>query len=154
MLNFFTHYAVPVCSKFYWLWFKIIMPQIAYYAQTMPINSGRSKLVCSNNCITLLCTTSQFHHQSQTRPSRSYHAKTLSLGAEPRHEDEILRTQLVTRPSLRERLPVDLRHYAQNYLLFPRNAQRFLVPIIPKISYASIISPTLALSQHRTPKTN
>ena len=95
--------------------------------------SGRSKLVCSNNRITLLCTTSQFHHQSQTRPSRSYRVKTLSLGAEPRHEDEILRTQLVTRHSLRARLPVDLRHYAQNYLLSPHNAQCFLVPIIPKI---------------------
>ena len=51
----------------------------------------------SNNRITLLCTTSQFHHQSRT--SRSYHVKTLSLGAEPRHEDEILGTQLVTRQS-------------------------------------------------------
>ena len=52
----------------------------------------RSKLVCSNNHISLLCTASQFHHQSQTRPSRSYHVKTLSLGAEARHEDEILGT--------------------------------------------------------------
>ena len=75
----------------------------------------------SNNRITLLCTTSQFHHQSQTttRPSRSYHVKTLSLGAEPRHEDEILGTQLVTRHSLRARLPVDLRHYAQKLPIIP-----------------------------------
>ena len=63
--------------------------------------------------------TSQFHHQSQTRPSRSYHVKTLSLGAEPRHEDEILGTQLVTRHSLRVRLPVDLRHYAQRSPIIP-----------------------------------
>ena len=78
---FFTHYAIPICSKFYRLCLKLC-PKIAYYAQTMLIISGRSKLVCSNNHITLLCT-SQFHHQSQTRPSRSYHVKTLSLGAEP-----------------------------------------------------------------------
>ena len=46
---------------------KLLRPKIAYYAQKYAlINSGRSKLVCSN--ITLLCTTSQFHHQSQTRP--------------------------------------------------------------------------------------
>jgi len=44
-------------------------PKFAYYAQTMPIISRRSKLVCSNNCITLLCT-SQFHHQSKTRSRR------------------------------------------------------------------------------------
>jgi len=46
----------------------LLCPKIAYYTQTMPINSGSSKLVCSNNCITLLCTASQCHHQSQTRP--------------------------------------------------------------------------------------
>jgi len=70
-----------------------------------------ANFVCSNNRITLLCTTSQFHHQSQTRPSRSYHLKT--------HEDEILGTQLVTRHSLRARLPVDLRHYAQKLPIIP-----------------------------------
>jgi len=37
----------------------------------------------------------------KTGSSRSYHVKTLSLCAEPRHEDEILGTQLVTRHSLR-----------------------------------------------------
>ena len=113
MLCFFTHYAIPICSKFYRLCLKLC-PKIAYYAQTMLIISGRSKLVCSNNRITLLCTTSQFHHQSQTRPSRSYHLKTLSLGAEPRHEDKILGTH-----SLRARLPVDPRHYAQKLPIIP-----------------------------------
>ena len=56
---------------------------------------------------------------NQDRPSRSYHVKTLSLGAEPRYEDEILGTQLVTRHSLRVRLPVDLRHYAQKLPIIP-----------------------------------
>ena len=70
MLTFFsTHYAIPTCSRFYRLCFELC-PKFACYAQTMPIISGRSKLVQSNNCITLLCTTSQFHHQSQTRSRR------------------------------------------------------------------------------------
>jgi len=56
--------------KFYRLCFKSVCPKFAHYAQTMPIISRRSKLVCSNDCITLLCTTSQFHHQPQTRPRR------------------------------------------------------------------------------------
>jgi len=36
----------------------------------LKLYAGRSKLVCSNNCITLLCTTPQFHHQSQNRSRR------------------------------------------------------------------------------------
>ena len=49
---FFTHYAIPICSKLYQLCLKLC-PKFAYYAQTMPIISGRSKLVCSNNYFTL-----------------------------------------------------------------------------------------------------
>jgi len=59
----------------------------------MPIISGRSKLVRSNNCITLLCT-SQFHHQGlgaywEIYTNRlhglylSHHVRTLSPGPAP-----------------------------------------------------------------------
>jgi len=50
--------------KFYRLCFNLC-PKFAHYAQIVhvPIISGRNKLLCSNNCITLLYTL-QFHHQS------------------------------------------------------------------------------------------
>ena len=41
-----------LCSKLYQLCLKLC-PKFAYYAQTMPIITGRSKLVCSNNYFTL-----------------------------------------------------------------------------------------------------
>ena len=65
----------------------------------------------------LLCYVQHYNFITNLKPglvAAIDHVKTLSLGmgAEPRHEDEILGTQLVTRHSLRARLPVDLRHYA------------------------------------------
>jgi len=124
------------------------MPQIRLLCSNY---AGRSKLVCSNNCITLLCTTSQFHHQSQTRSRRllgDLCQQTTTTIPYSSCEDSITGSGLSvhgmryftvrdcyteTRHSLRIRLPVYLGHYAQNYLLFPHNAQCILVPIIPKI---------------------
>ena len=68
--------------------------------------------------------------------SFSYHVKTLSLGQGPQawgwdisQSETGTGTHLLgTRHSLWTRLPVYLRHYAQN-LLFLNNAQCFLVPI-------------------------
>jgi len=106
------------------------------YASNLPIMLKLCSLFLEGanvyvQIIELLCYVQHRNFITNLKPgsSRSYHVKTLSLGAEPRHEDEILGAQLVTRHSLRARLPVDLK----NYLLFPHNAQCFLVPIIPQI---------------------
>ena len=44
MLNFSTHYSILICSKVYQLFLKLC-PKFAYYAQPMPIISGRNLYV-------------------------------------------------------------------------------------------------------------
>ena len=113
----------------------------------VPIISGRSKRVRSNNCIALLCTASQFHHPSQTR-SRCllgdlYQQTTWTIpwpscedsipGTSTKNAWEEILRDTGTRHSLRTTsLPRTFVIMFKKYLLFLHNAQWFLVPIIPK----------------------
>ena len=126
----------------------------------MPIISGRSKLVCSNNYFTLYRKSKlkQDGSSSTIVVSRGYtpfrksgcgHATSwkvqcshqtlrlliiaLNSPLTDRAWDEILHG-LGLGHCLRTRLPVYHRHIMlKMYLLFPHNAQCFLVPIIPKL---------------------
>ena len=133
----------PLCysnmQKFYRLCLKLY-PKFAYYAQTMPIISGRSKLWHHNYITNLKPGLGLLgaDYICITCCSNGYHVRTLSLGLGPwawgwdtSQSKTGTGTWLGTKHSLRTRLPVYLRHYVQKVpIIFPYNAQYFSCTMI------------------------
>ena len=130
MLNLlFTHYAIPMCSKLYQLCLKLC-PKFAYYAQPMPIISGRNKLVCLNNYLTMYRKSKLKQHRLRLLIIAPL-LRRLPAGHGTRY---FWSSQSGTGTwSEDDTLPVYHRHMLKIYLLFPHNTQCFLVSIIPKI---------------------